>query len=139
MKEHTGCPCPASHYGVCPSPELAHTPGPWTVELVCDVLEPEKSGDKTVVVKRFHVRQDGGTQFIVAEIIDGFSKTFGTPERNARLIAAAPELLQALREIRAALEDQRPHKCAGFDCSYCNPNGLRDIAGAAIEKATVRA
>ena len=61
---------------------MAHTPGPWTVE-----------SDGTSVSM-------GGQVVIVAPAPDGASQE--EMRANARLIAAAPALLAALRELRVA-------------------------------------
>lgn len=75
--------------------EHKHTPGPWQFggfELY------EGSG------KRFNISQAEGAAFTygysdVAQTIEG--ERLSVQEANARLIAAAPELLDALRELVA--------------------------------------
>ena len=57
-----------------------HTPGPWTVHY-----EP-------------NARDEPGATFVLLEANDRFD----TNEANARLIAAAPELLAALKAIDAS-------------------------------------
>lgn len=65
-----------------------HTPGPWEVGPV----------DDTVVT---HVGADG-VRLVVAEIDGDYNQpeTWPIMEANARLIAAAPELLEALDRIQ---------------------------------------
>ena len=64
----------------------AHTPGPWT----CRVL----NSDDTVAVIRA-----GTLQIAAIGYAPGFAE-----EANARLIAAAPDLLAALRQVLEVLE-----------------------------------
>ena len=65
-----------------------HTPGPWEVGPV----------DDTVVT---HVGADG-VRLVVAEIDGDYNQpeTWPIMEANARLIAAAPELLEAAIELK---------------------------------------
>jgi hypothetical protein len=92
-----------------------HTPGPWTV------------GD---VDNSIYVWQDGGKESFISEV---------SPEdvneqemvANARLIAAAPDLLAAL----IAYRDAKP-QCECSSGSGCKMSAARDLAIAAIAKAT---
>jgi hypothetical protein len=97
-----------------------HTPGPWFAEANDSYWEvnPMNGGDD-------------GIPFSVANVCcssPGY-RDGGLQEANARLIAAAPELLEALREL---LEDTQHanHDCG--DLSYCPVSKAR----AAIAKAT---
>jgi hypothetical protein len=67
-----------------------HTPGPWWVDIdVC-------------------VAAGSGVDYLtVAEIVDANTKP-GEAEANARLIAAAPELLQAAKNALADIEGILP-------------------------------
>ena len=62
-----------------------HTPGPWVVV--------EKNGNYEVQTEQQNAYNDGPSYFI-ADAIDCFAA-----EANARLIAAAPELLSALDNL----------------------------------------
>jgi hypothetical protein len=86
--------------------ELKHTPGPW-------VTDDKQSGD----VFRYVMPEDGSVLPICRLDVDRFET-----EANARLIAAAPELLEALKEI--VRNDPWGSSSAGM------------IARAAITKAT---
>lgn len=64
--------------------ETKHTPGPWTLKYVAH----SKRGAVRIVDKATHGR--------ICEVQDARQDMEGAP--NARLIAAAPELADALRE-----------------------------------------
>ena len=83
-----------------------HAPGPWAI---IPQLSPE--GDIATVYNT--------TEGWVSIHAPGWSK-IGDREvamANARLIAAAPELLTALRELQANPNDPRAHRTA-FDAIY---------------------
>jgi hypothetical protein len=91
-----------------------HTPGPW---VIGKNIQFPMSGPV--------VRAADDVQTIVAHV---------QYDRDARLIAAAPELLAALKDILTGLEHagcSSPH-CSGT-CHYC---ATRRRARAAIKKAT---
>jgi len=85
-----------------------HTPGPWAVSA--GSYGPE-------------MQINGADGFGVALCADGVGD--GVMERNARLIAAAPDLLAALQSIVAS---------ADANCGDSLANAI-DTARAAIEKA----
>ena len=91
-------------------PRVAHTPGPWSVEEVKDL-------DGTVL---FHV--------IYAPDGKHLSSTWGNPHLgNARLIAAAPDLLEALQQALLLIEtDEMTH-------------GRKFVAGNVAREAIARA
>lgn len=70
-----------------------HTPGPWTIGRSCD-------GTPAVIVP---VPAGEGTGFVVAHInrIPRMGSVRGDADANARLIAAAPAMLDALERIAA--------------------------------------
>lgn len=94
---------------------LAHTPAPWSVEI------DHRSNDPELI--RAHV--DGEMYDLASVLCD----ETGNAAANARLMAAAPNLLAALREIVAAVETG--------DVDGYSPSGdwFRE-AKAAIAKAT---
>lgn len=62
---------------------VKHTPGPWHVELKTHILD----ANRTLIAN-------------VCDRYDGTNNNFlSSAEANARLIAAAPELLEALRDL----------------------------------------
>lgn len=71
----------------------AHTPGPWTVHMPGSVRACDGSHDTV----------DGCRTIVEAEII-GIPRA--EAEANARLIAAAPDLLQLVREALDAFENR---------------------------------
>jgi len=96
-----------------------HTPGPWNVEA-----DQENAHLHPCYQYRFITagNEDGGTWEIVARMPDAPNQ-----EANARLIAAAPELLAALKGISAALNQPATYPT---DIEYC-----RTHARSAIRKA----
>lgn len=97
--------------GVDAKPEpVGHTPGPWWLH------GPELSvygGLKSQIVCRLH---------------DAHGNAYGNWQANARLIAAAPELLEALRDLRSYLK-------LGISPSS-HWRSLLESADAAVAKAT---
>ena len=93
-----------------------HTPGPWTIQ-------PAKTGD-TFAMIRAALPGYSGTRKI-AEVTD----VGAAGEANARLIAAAPELLAALRAYDAAVG-------AGIDSDPEMWAKAARLTAAAIAKAT---
>lgn len=94
--------------------EFKGTPGPWT-------------GKDVGICKQ----DDAGLQL-------GFIMTFNDERRaecaaNAHLIAAAPELLEALRQLRDYVEDTYPTKKYGY--AWAEESHPMSLARAAIAKA----
>ncbi len=67
-----------------------HTPGPWTKNKYGELLGPD---GRTITV------WDAGI---------AFGQRSSTTEANARLIAAAPSMLEVLKKIRFAMETKGP-------------------------------
>jgi hypothetical protein len=87
---------------------MKHTPGPWNYD---------RSGYSLYV--------NSGRELVTALSMDG--KRLETSEANARLIAAAPDLLEALKSVIAWLD--APDESAFSDSQLA-------LARAAIAKAT---
>lgn len=96
---------------------MSHTPGPWHIGTSAD-------GTPAVCVP-VHVSE--GTDFVVAQVNKPrlMGCVTGCAEANARLIAAAPDLLAALEE--ALLDHMAPHDC--------EPECWSHKAAVAIKKA----
>lgn len=93
-----------------------HTPGPWRFQ----------SGRGAV--KRFHVQAAGGYQIACTPEISRCESEAAGQEANARLIAAAPDLLGALESILNLPVDDSGERII--------PPGYLDDARSAIAKAT---
>lgn len=93
-----------------------HTPGPWTLDDRGCKFIVHKTGDGYIT--RDICRMDGSTMAAFAQ------------EANARLIAAAPELLESLQEVTFLLEALL--KLRGEP----SPGSIGAKARAAIAKAT---
>ena len=91
----------------------AHTPGPWAIEPSW----AERCDGSVAIVNREHMRDDWDVCMV------------HSTEANAHLIAAAPELLEALMEFVAEAEPD----CGQPNCREC---GGYTKARAAIAKAT---
>ncbi|WP_139384302.1 hypothetical protein [Bosea thiooxidans] len=89
--------------------EAKHTPGPWRAELQTTNY---RSGAKTLCITK---DCDTGVAQTIAQIVG-----IDARQANARLIAAAPELLEALEDI----------------CDTLGECGMTVKARAAIAKAT---
>ena len=100
-----------------------HTPGPWTTEC----LESKNDVDRSIVA-----RTKGGNPIAVGRVYGEGVLSPPSPERvaNARLIAAAPELLAALIRLR---------DCPDVQMESTDPetDAAREQANAAIYRATV--
>lgn len=89
------------------------TPGNWSV-----FYRP--------IAHEIQIMSDGG--WVVCHLLCGVSGTYDTQEANARLIAAAPELLGVLRESRDVLRELRkepehvfsPEQWTLIDASWSN-------------------
>lgn len=99
-----------------------HTPGPWTTE---------KEGSGGIIVKRGALFDDAICRIVTA---------FAGAEDNARLIAAAPDLLAAAKEMIPAIGKLRGVDLvdAAHDLAVEALNGPEDRLLAAIVKAEGR-
>lgn len=90
-----------------------HTPGPWRIER----QNPSPTTGEWMIA--------GSAPGYLAEIRDCGS---GDPSANARLIAAAPDLLEALEELLSMCQRQEGFHDDGDGCMF-------ERASAAIAKA----
>lgn len=69
-----------------------HTPGPWVIKRNRSVTARRPDGLPGVM-----------REIVVAEVLSGGTASIAEADANARLIAAAPEMLLALRRAAMAL------------------------------------
>jgi hypothetical protein len=102
--------------------ETKHTPGPWEVEGLA-------WRGKTVLNIRAALR------FEICRMTDsnGLAASFSEQRANAALIAAAPEILEALK-----LSPLDLHKADERGACLCSQCEFRRAARAAIAKATIQ-
>lgn len=108
-----------------------HTPGPWEVaeedgELFVQVVNQPASCHP--MFDRYRIIHG----YVGGDPTDNPTPDLGTPEANARLIAAAPELLRALQAV--------VNDCHDLDMVPSNERGRTttafEMAVSAIERAT---
>ena len=101
------------------TPRPAHTPGPWTIH---------ESAFSSSLVKELHIGTSTRTAACVYDDCAAGILARSEVEANARLIAAAPELLEALEAVLPDLEHYVATHGPG-------PDKRLAIARAAIAKA----
>ena len=105
--------------------KLKHTPGPWSL------------ADHSLGVEIMHTRQDG-----LSEAHACLHGSYNTSEANARLIAAAPDMLDALMHVVALLHATHAaldeYVAAGDDMlrNPLNNKRVQDIADMATDALT---
>ena len=90
-----------------------HTPGPWVAKF-----HPHYR-DTDWRIKPAHPIRGSTAGFAPLAIVKGDERIYGEAEKeaNARLIAAAPELLESAKDALGMLEDmQMTCGCGGSDC-----------------------
>jgi len=85
------------------TPRPAHTPGPWTIH---------ESALSSSLVKELHIGTPTRTAACVYDDCAAGVLVRSEIEANARLIAAAPELLEALERISTAYDETLRHPIA---------------------------
>jgi hypothetical protein len=105
---------------------MKHTPGPWNRERYDTGRSPSRYFPITAIRNGKHCRiaESGGDSDLPSEEI----------EANGALIAAAPELLQALKDLVSQVEDQDNIFDEGLSAAH---DSMQD-ARAAIAKAEGR-
>jgi hypothetical protein len=114
----------------------AHTPGPWRISDVC---EDYHNADDTVMVVADQC--DDEDEDIVVQVAECTIRNSQAPHApgakranaNARLIVAAPELLEALKHLKHAVAESVLFNGAGCTNDYLK---AEKKAAAAIAKAT---
>ncbi len=94
-------------YRRCEVSETKHTPGPWFTDGPMILAHDKHAGSPA--------------KFVVADLTGGIAKPADTREANARLIAAAPDLLAVVKDVSCAMGRY--------------PQGLQDRITAALAKA----
>lgn len=102
-----------------------HTPGPWTISTSPPV-------DYALTIHGASLKQSGGFP-VVADILE--RTTDGTHEANARLIAAAPDLLEALQDMLSIYGVREEHLVGGSFITRTEVETCNE-ARAAVFKAT---
>lgn len=83
---------------------MTHTPGPWEAEW-------ESNAGYDGMTDGWNIVQHGGEDIFPVVVVDeGDNDDKAITAANARLIAAAPDLLKALGELVQSIEDM------GLDC-----------------------
>lgn len=113
-------------------PELKHTPGPWLVDHIFD----EESFD---IVLGYEVPQKGNPIIVATVFADDDTQPSPHIDRrqadaNARLIAAGPEMLEALINVEKCLRGEGA--LFGQESPGLHGELLRKIVYPAIAKAT---
>ena len=100
-----------------------HTPGPWKVE------ESQTSVQTLDIVK---IGEHGREQVDPIAVV-AFADLASITLSNARLIAAAPDLLSALRQIRSIVESRPPYENSSAEGDLESIHQLADTAIAGAE------
>lgn len=90
-----------------------HTPGPWEITSYNGKTEIKASGETQHMGHRWTVAQVFGD---TGEIFHGH----GSPEANARLIAVAPEMLEALERMAEHIRKNTYPNIQGIACDIFN-------------------
>lgn len=105
---------------------MQHTPGPW--ELI-------EAGDRISHFVPCNQKRES-ILTVVTEDDTRFAAVYH--EADARLIAAAPELLKALKEYALVMGPAHDASCPGDDTCSCTWKPVNDMVNAAIAKAEGR-
>ena len=87
-----------------------YTPGPWGLFDGTDIWPINADGGGYIARLRFRGE--------AVETATG-DREFPETEANARLIAAAPDLLEAAKDALESLTECGPHRSEGLDCEAC--------------------
>lgn len=104
---------------------MKHTPGPWTTSLTME-FQVTEDGEDALPFEAICV--DAGTGESIA-LVTKDQVSHGQAEANARLIAAAPDLLTSLQRLDEVFFEEKNGK-AGL------ANEIREQINSAIAKAT---
>ena len=107
-----------------------HTPGPWQTDI-----QTNQFSDDGVIVDICGSEGDNIARLTTKFHVGGRQMPRSEWSANARLMAAAPEMLEALRTIRLIAQQQRGDFTAPPSGSCMNMDDAIHVADAAIEKA----
>lgn len=107
------------------STESKHTPGPWWVEV-----RPNPASAITPLFQIQAKHRGEGSNYCIASV-----NFWEAPEANARLIAAAPDLLSALKKVHKLLTYAEPHSNEEF---YATLDEIEAVLESAISEAEGR-
>ena len=113
--------------------EKTHTPGPWKYDWA-------PKGDNIISI--YHTDNDSGYVRYICDTIGTDTPLIPENDSNARLIAAAPDMAQALGELIAEFEreaDENLERAMGpMICAYSYEDTIGiSFARAALKKAGV--
>ena len=99
--------------------ETKHTPGPWSYSPPFDDGSMLRSSWQPAIISRYETAGDG-SKYRRLVYICAFEFRMTPSEADGRLIAAAPELLEALEKALDELGGNDPHDLAYEDsiCGY---------------------
>lgn len=111
----------------------AHTPGPWFFEM-----HPSTVGRPQVLSIQTRAKFDD-LEDDDDPTLAGIYSLLPEDYANARLIAAAPDLLEALQNLRAAYSEPDDRICCNGSMCGCQGATKRDIAEHYAKEAIARA
>ena len=82
-----------------------HTPGPWLVRFDEDRFDPSRSALKIIDGRDESLNHTNGALSLAFVNVTAFAPHMDEPLANARLIAAAPDLLAALERLAHPMAD----------------------------------
>lgn len=108
----------------------AHTPGPWVIDA--PYLSEVQTADRLTIASCWYADADGA-QITVTGVLPCSPQESAA---NARLIAAAPDMLEALRWAENTIIAMRPSFAQVKDEGHAYHDQVLDTVRAAIAKAT---
>jgi len=111
-----------------------HTPGPWLVNFEQNKFDSRRSKVQVVDGSSASLN-NGGLPLVLANVNAMPFNDESVPLANAHLIASAPEMLEALENLRNSIRHTPTCRAPqAFPCS-CDADKLWQMSGAVIAKA----